>query len=121
VISKALHPLALQVLKLAKDLADLTDAGKAYRPRRFSQAATNVPNGNSTLAITWSPDITTPGYVVVATVVTGAGNVGQVFAAVQNGSTAPGGCTLLIRNTSGGTVSAGLDVAIHPVPTAAAS
>ena len=88
-----------------------------YRPRHFVQEATNVPAGNSTLAISWSPPITTPSYVVVPTVITGPSHVGTVFAAVQNNSQTASGCTLLIRNATAGAVSAGLDVAIHPMPT----
>lgn len=82
-------------------------AALADQSERFAADLSPLAAGITTLDIAWPHPFPDTGYGVYLTPIVPAVNLGQVFATY--GAKSPTGCTLVIRNTSGGAISAGIN------------
>lgn len=103
---QAIRELVDSAFRQADQLAALR--GLASQSQRFAADLSPLAIGITSVDVTWRQGFPDTAYGVQVSAIVGAVNLGQVF--VSFGGKTTTGCTVVVRNTSGGAISAGIDV-----------
>lgn len=105
-LQQACRELADSAARQADQLAGLRQY--ASQTERFAADLSPLVIGITSLAANWPTPFPDTAYGVQISLIVPAANLGQVFGTFGAKTTA--GCTVVVRNTSGGAISAGIDV-----------